>query len=207
MRKVKKENFVKPIESSNIASLPSLCGEWLKRPVAHVLVLALAAVSLPAPAHAQKPGIYTKVNVPGVIALSAGVAGGVALWIYLRHHKHKQAKVILETKPVEFPDFAPGKPANLTVPVTNPMNAAIKIEQLSVEDRYGALALGGTHQGSFSLAPGEKYDIPVTLTTNKTGGKARIRIVVTSGESTKEEVKYVSVSYGHPKSGLRKLIP
>ena len=201
---------MEPIKRKHFASLSYLCGGRLKRPVARVLALALAAASLSAPASAQftqKPLTTTKANVPGIIGLSVGVAGGIALWVYLRHHKHRDPGVGMKTTPVEFPDFVPGKPANLTVPVTNSTNAAITIKQFAVEDKAGALALGGTHQGSFSLAPGEKYDIPITLTTNNSAGKARISFVVTSGESAKEEAKHIDVSYGRQKSRLRKLVP
>jgi hypothetical protein len=131
----------------------------------------------------------------------------VALWAYLQHRKNRQADIDLITTPAEFADIVPGQPAKLTVPVTNPMSAAVQIKELAVEDKSGALALGATRQGSFPLAPGEKYDIPVTITANQSSGKARIRIVVTSEGSTKQAVKYIAVSYGHPKSRLHKLIP
>jgi hypothetical protein len=199
---------MKSIERDNLASPPPLCGGWFKCTTARALAITLATAFLTAPAYAQtKPGIYTKVNVPGVIGLSAGVGGGVILWAYLHHRKHRQADIKLITTPAEFADIVPGQAAKLTVPVTNPMSAAVQIKELAVEDKSGALALGATRQGSFPLAPGEKYDIPVTITANQSSGKARIRIVVTSEGSTKQAVKYIAVSYGHPKSKLHKLIP
>lgn len=45
------------------------------------------------------------------------------------------------------------------------------------------------------LAPGEKFEIPVILSTKSGKGHARIRITVASERATKQEIDYVDFSY------------
>lgn len=101
----------------------------------------------------------------------------------------------LDAPSVEFTNFVPGQPAKLSIPLMNPMNSSITIKEIVVEDKSGALTLGGASQNAFPLAPGERYDIPVTLTAAKIEGKARIRVVATSEGTKKRIVKYIDVSY------------
>ena len=211
-------------EQKNRTSLSSLCRGWLKSPIAHLLMLALIVPSLPAPAQAKsqatpKPDTWQDLHcqLPGAdcnhtmlyTTIGVGAAGAALITILVVHSKHHKGntKVQLNTKPVKFSDFVPGQPAKLSVPLKNEMNAAITVKELTVEDPSGALTLGDARQGTFTLAPGEGYDIPVIINTNNAKGKARLRIVATSEKAKKDVVQFIDVSYGHGKSKHHKLIP
>lgn len=91
--------------------------------------------------------------------------------------------------------------------MTNIMNEPVTVKAVTVDDKSGGLAIGDSRQVPFTIAPGEKFDIPVTLSGNNSAGKARLRIVVTTAKTKTDQIKFVSVSYGREKSKLRKLIP
>jgi hypothetical protein len=207
-----KENFVRSTERKNSKNRPSLLRGWLKTHIAQVLVLVLMVSSMPAPAKADftdKSG-----SLPGIVSEKtvaiAGVAAGAAIGLlifYVVKKRRGGTTVKLETPPVKINDFVPGQPTKQTIPVTNIMSAPVTVKAVTVDDKSGALAIGDARQGSFTLAPGEKFEIPVTLTANNGGGKARVRIVVATEKTKKDEVRFVEVSYGHTKSKLAKLIP
>lgn len=210
---------MKSAERKNCASLSSIYRGWLKSPIAHLLVLALIVPSLPASAQVKsqvtpQPDAWhdKSCDLPGmcqshtglIVGVAVGGAAAVALIVWAKHH-NGGAK--LSSKPVKFPDFVPGQPAKLNISLANTLNMAITVKEIAVEDPSGALKLGDVRQGTFILARGEKYDIPVTLNTNNNEGKARIRIVVTGEKAKKDVVEFINVSYGHGAAKHHKLIP
>ena len=197
-------------QENNTSRVPLFRG-WLKSPIAQILVLALIIASLPAPVEAayrdnsgNLPGMVSNGTIIGIV-VAGGAAIGLLLFFGLR--SKGKTKVKLETPPVKFDNVAPGQPTKQSVPVTNIMNEAVTVKAVTVDDKSGAFAIGDARQVPFTLAPGEKFEIPVTLSANNSGGKARLRIVATTAKLKKDAVKFIDVSYGHKKSKLGKLIP
>jgi hypothetical protein len=168
---------------------------------------------------AAKPDTYTNKSgsLPGfcgtgckAAAIGVGVAATVVIVALVVHHHHKQAKAKqarLDASPVHFTDYIPGQPAMLTVPLTNDSASAVTVEEIAVTDDSNALRLNAGDQ-PFTIAPGASYQIPVTLSTSSSAGKARIRILARSGDAGGDEIaKSVEVSWGHGRSGAHKLIP
>jgi hypothetical protein len=183
----------------------------LRGAIASALVLALLLTALPPPASAKwqdlsgtLPGGVSKGVVIGVGAAAAGLVG---LLIYYKVHHKGITKVKLDAPAVRFDGAVSGQPTKQSVPVTNLMSEPVTVKAVSVEDTSGALAIDAARQVPFTLAPGEKFEIPVTLTANNAGGKAHLRIVATTEKLNKDGVKVIEVSYGHHKSKLKKLIP
>jgi hypothetical protein len=109
--------------------------------------------------------------------------------------KGERENTEMEAQSVRLTHFVPGKPSNMTVPLKNPMSTVLTVRDISVEDKSRALTLGGVLRDSVSVAPGEQYDIPVTLTARKKSGKARIRIVGTTEGNTKPVVQHINIAY------------
>jgi len=171
------------------------------------------------PPNAVKPDTYTDKSgsLPGfcgtgckAAAIGVGVAATVVIVALVVHHHHKQAKAKqarLEASPVHFTDYIPGQPAKLTVPLTNDSTSAITVEAIAVTDESNALRLTAGGQ-PFKLAPGASYQIPVTLSTSSSAGKARIRILARSDDTGGAEIaKSVEVSWGRGRLGAHRLIP
>lgn len=202
---------MKSSEQRNNKNRPSLVGEGLRRHIAQVLVLTLIVPLLPSAAEAK----YTdnSGNLPGIVSgktvaiagAAIGVAGGLLIF-YLVKKKRGGTLVKLETPPVKINDVVPGQPTKQTVPVTNIMSAPVTVKAVTVDDKSGVLTIDA-RQAPFTLAPGEKFEIPMTLSASNGGGKARVRIVVATEKTKKDEVKFVDVSYGHKKSKLASLVP
>ena len=187
----------------------SLFSGFLRSCIAQLVVLALFVSLLPVPAHAafqdksgSLPGTVSGTTV-AVVVILAGAGIGFAIYAM----KKRKGVVKLDTPHASFTDIAPGQPAKRSVAVTNIMNDPVTVKALTVEDKSGALAIGDARQVPFTLAPGEKFEIPVTLAPKTDSGKARLRMVVTSDKTKKEEVRFVEVSYGHKSSMLGKIIP
>jgi hypothetical protein len=208
----------------------------IRASIGRVLIGTLCLTSLPQSARAQNsepararpqvtvhPDVYQQKSLPGICSgacIGGTIAAGAAaagLIVYLVYAKHKQKKAItarFDAKPVKFSDYSPGQAAKLTVPLTNNSNAAITVKEIALDDKSGALSLNGSQQ-SFTLAPGESYPIPVTLSTQHSSGKARIRITVDAEKMTKKGVvkghedivKYIPVSWGGEKAKHHKSIP
>jgi hypothetical protein len=169
-----------------------------------------------------KPDTYTDKSgsLPGfcgtgckAATIAAGAGAAVLIVALVVHHHHMQEKAKkarLDADPVHFTDYIPGQPIRLTVPLTNDSASAVTVEEIVVTDDSNALRLNAGNQ-PFTLAAGAYYQIPVTLSTSSSAGKARIRILARSedaaGAGGAENVKSVEVSWGHGRSGLHKLIP
>ncbi len=87
------------------------------------------------------------------------------------------------------------------------MNDPVTVKAISVDDKTGSLTIGDAKQVPFTLAPGEPFEIPVTVSSRDGGGKGRLRIVATTDKLKKDDVQFIDVSYGQQKSKLKKLIP
>jgi hypothetical protein len=202
---------VKSTEHKDLTIRPSLLRGWLRIPIAQILVLALFISLLPAPAHAAWQNLSGDLpnGMTGTTKALLGVSGALiaTTLILLIVKKHHQTALKLDAPPVKIDDAAPGQAAKQSVPVTNLMNGPVTVKAVTVDDKSGALTIGDVRQTPFTLAPGEKFEIPVTLAVSHSGGKARIRIVATAERLKKEGVKFVEVSFGHHKSKLAKLIP
>lgn len=185
--------------------------ERMRGAIASALVLALLLTALPPPASAKYQDLSGTlpggVSTGAIVGVSAAAAGLVALLIYYKFHHKGVTNVKLDAPAVRFDGAVPGQPAKQSVPVTNLTSEPVTVKAVTVEDKAGALAIDGAKQVPFTLAPGEKFEIPVTLTANNPGGKARLRIVATTEKLNKDAVKVIEVSYGHHKSKFAKIIP
>ena len=182
----------------------------MKGMVASLLVVALIAAALPTPAHAtwtdksgSLPGTVSK---GAVIGVGVGAAVLVGVFIYYKIHHKGATQVKLDAPPVKF-DGTPGQPAKQNVAVTNLMSEPVTVKAVTVDGNSGAFTIGDAKQVPFTLAPGEKFEIPLTLAATNDGGKGRVRIVATTDRLQKDGIKFINVSYGHQKSLLRKVIP
>jgi hypothetical protein len=234
MHDLNKENFMKSTGQKHNGNRPSFFRRWLKSHIAQVLVLALVVSSLPAPAQVtincsglsgnallncltlQQSGSgtsSTKSSTSGTTVVIIGVVAAAAITLAIlyvlkkKHNKEPNSRVNLEAPPLKFNDVVPGQLTKESVPVTNIMNDPVTVKAVTVDDKSGAFTIGDSRQAPFTIAPGEKFDIPVTLSGNNGGGRARLRIVVATAKTKKDEVKFVNISYGHKKSKLSKLIP
>jgi hypothetical protein len=170
-----------------------------------MLVLALILTSLPSRLEgAELPGTVSDAKIYTLLGILGGV---VALLVYVKVTHKGAPQVKLETPPVKFNDVVAGEPTKRSVPVTNIMNDPVTVKAVTMDDKSGAFAIGDARQVPFTLAPGEKFEIHVTLSPKNGGGKARVRIVATTAKLKKDTVKFISVSYGHRKSKLGKLVP
>jgi hypothetical protein len=181
----------------------------IKSIIASALVLALIATSSPSPAraawHSQAdnlPGFASKGAIIGV-----GVAAGatIGLLIYYKVHHKGATRVKLDAPPVRFDGATPGQPTERAVPVVNMMNDSITVKSLAVEDPSNAFTVSDARQVPFTIAPGEKVEIPVMLSATNAGGKARLRIVASAPGLKQDTTQFVSISYGRQTSKLRKL--
>ena len=179
--------------------------------IASALVLALLLTALPPPASAKYQDLSG--TLPGSgnkgLIIGAGAAVGVTLvvLIYYKFHHKGLTKMNLDAPAVRFDGAVPGQATKQSVPVTNLMSEPVTVKAVTVEDASGALAIDAARQVPFTLAPGEKFEIPVTVTAKNAGGKAQLKIVATTEKLNKDGVKVIEVSYGHHKSKLKKLIP
>jgi hypothetical protein len=202
----------------------------LRSSLAVALIGALCLSAFPGAGSAQnstktsspgvvKPDTYTDKSgsLPGfcgtgckAATIAAGAGATVLIVALVVHHHHKQAKAKqarLDASPVHFTDYIPGQPAKLTVPLTNDSASAVTVEEMAVTDESNALRLNAGNQ-PFTLAPGASYQIPVTLSTISSSGKARIRIFARSDDARGAEIaKSVDVSWGHGRSKLGRLVP
>jgi len=184
----------------------------MKGAITQILVLALLVAMLPAPARAtwtDKSGSLPGIISPGeAAAIIAGGAVVIGLAVYLIiKHRRGQNMVKLYAPPVRFDNAVPGQPSKQSVPVTNQMGDLVTVKAVSVEDQSSPVAIGDAKQVPFTLAPGEKFEIPVTLSANNGAGKTRLKIVATTEKLKKDEIKFVNIYYGHQKSKLSKLVP
>jgi uncharacterized membrane protein len=178
--------------------------------IASAIVLALIVASLPSPAAAKwpdksgsLPGIVPTGEVVGAAAAGAAVIG-VLVYLKLKHRSSTHVK--LDARPVRFDDVTPGQPVERGVAVVNMMNEPITVTSLAVEDPSRAFTVSETSQVPFSIGPGERVEIPVTLSATDSGGKARLRIVASAANGEKDATKFVGISYGSQTSRLGRLI-
>jgi hypothetical protein len=190
---------------------PSPFYGWLKSPIAQILILALIVASLPAPAEAawrdnsgNLPGMVSTGTIVGIAVAGAAAVG---LLIYFGKRSKKSMRLKLETPPVKFSEFVSGQPSKRTVAVTNLMSAPVTVKAITIDDKSGAFRIADAREAPFTLAPGEKFQIPLILTATNGSGRAHVRITVTTPKLNKDEIKSIDVSYGEKKSKLRKLIP
>jgi hypothetical protein len=226
---------VRPTEHTNSKNRRPLFHGWLRVPIAGVLVFALIISSLPARAQVtiscsglsgtallncltlQQSGSGTNNSgssssnsgktVAIVSVAAAVVAALLILYIVKKRGQYAKDPILLNSPPVRFDDVVAGRPTKESVPVTNLMNDPVTVKAIAVDGKSSALVIGDAKQVPFTLAPGEKSEIPVTISANKDGGKARLRLVVASAKTRKDEVRFIEVSYGQQKSRLKKLIP
>ncbi len=225
---------MKSTEQKNSKNRTPLFRGWLKVPIAQVVVFAMIISSVPARAQVtiscsglsgtallncltlQQSGSGTNSSssssnsgktVAIVSVAAAAVAALLILYIVKKRGRQTKNPILLNSPAVRFNDVVSGQPTKESVPVTNLMNDPVIVKAIAVDGKSGALAIGDAKQVPFTLAPGEKSEIPVTISANKGGGKARLRLVVATAKTRKDEVHFIDVSYGQQKSKLKKLIP
>ena len=174
---------------------------FITAPVASLLVLALVLASTkPAVAKytdesGSLPG--TSTSTAAIVGAAAGGAALIALLIYMKHHKKHSIEARFSTEPVKVTDYTPGQAKDVPATFTNNSHVAARVTEVSVEDSRGALKLTHALTLPAVLAPGEKLDIPVTLSTNKTKGEGRVRLVVSGQDEHKSSVLFIKIHYRH----------
>jgi hypothetical protein len=151
--------------------------------------------------------------IPGGYLLPSGPLGSdpnrgtgkkdaaIAVEFHLKMDSKKSAKAKLDMNPMKFVmNVVPGQPVKLIVPVTNISDAPVTIKEITVEDCCAALTTSDSHLGGILLAPAEKYEILLELTTIHGEGKGHVRIVTATAGSRKDEVTYVDVAYSRKRS-------
>jgi len=166
----------------NHMAMGLLCRGSIRSPAFRALVILLVGSSLFAQARADGP-------LPGG-------KSAISVEFHVQMNTKKGAKAKLNMNPMRFVmAVIPGQQTKLIIPVTNLLDAPVVINRVTVEDKSGALVLSGGPLILINLAPGEKYEVPVTLTTQSGRGKARIRITAASEKAKNEDVEDVEFSY------------
>jgi uncharacterized protein (DUF58 family) len=175
---------------------------------ASAIVLALIVTSLPPPARAdwhQQP-LPGTIPTGAVVGAAAAGAALIGLLVYSKLRHRGATHVKLDAPPVRFDNATPGQPVEENVPVTNMMSDPITVKSLVVEDPSNAFTVSDAFHVPFTIAPGEKAEIPVTLSATNGGAKARLRIVASAPNLEEDATKVVSISYGRPTSKMGKLL-
>ncbi len=194
------------VPKGHVSSSPTpRCRGWLRGAIVQLLVLALVLSLVPAPAHAawtdksgSLPGMLSGAQGAAVIAGGAAAAG-VLLYLIIKHRKGAP-KVNLDTPPADFTNVVVGEPVHRTVEVTNLMQGPVTVRAITVEKGAKTFQVD-PGQLPHTLAPGEKFPIPITLNATSAGrGKGHLRIVSTTEnleQRHKEGVNFLKLSYGH----------
>ena len=95
--------------------------------------------------------------------------------------------------PVELAGAAPDKPGGGIVPLTNITDGVVVVKAVAIERAPVAVAKGVSW--SFKMAPGEVYDLPVTVYAKKERGAARMRIVAAKPDAETDVVEVVKFQY------------
>jgi hypothetical protein len=186
---------------------------WLQTAFLDAVVFALVLSPLPTPIQASTDNylLASGFRIGKPDGRTGRQSGVIAVEVNLKMPRKRGfmgAPVInenvaaqLDMNPMKFIfGVVPGQPAKLIVPVTNISDFPVTMKDISVEDGSGALRVGDGHQGMIVLAPAEKYDIHLSLTTSSGEGKARVRIVAAKAGARKDEVKFVDISYSRKRS-------
>ncbi len=210
-------------------------GRWLRLPLAAMLAGALAAPK-PAPAQvtlscaglsgsallncltlsqsgSNSGGSSSSgptISTGKVVGIIAGVGAATAVLVYLVARKNRNVQkpaLQLLAPPARFADIVPGRTETRSARITNLMNEAITVRAVSAVAKSRAVAVADAFRTPLVLAPGEKYDIPLVITSRHSGGRARLRLLASKPGLKKDAVIYLDVSYGRGKPALAKLIP
>jgi hypothetical protein len=206
------------------------CSGWRRVSIAQILVFVLIASPLSAPAQitiscaglggqalincllqrnpntsgANNSGAESGGKTTAIIALAATAAAGLLIFLVVKKNS-RTPKVKLDSPSVKFNHIVSGEPTTGTVPVRNIMSEPVTLKAITMDGRSGVLTLGDPRRTPFTLAPGEKFDIPVMLSADKGRGKARLRILASTAKTKKDAVKLVAISYNHEKSKHKNL--
>jgi hypothetical protein len=180
--------------------LPSSCfGRWIRKPVAHVLIVALIIAVLPNVGEAawrdqsdDLPG-FASGKVIVLLAVAAGAL--VGLVIYAKIKGKGEPKLQVEADSAKFKNIPRGQSTKKMVPVTNIMGDSVTVKRLSIDDNSGSFTIGEARQVPFTIAPGETFEIPITLSPNKKSGKAQLVIVASTPKFQKDAKKKIEMSY------------
>jgi nitrogen fixation protein len=122
------------------------------------------------------------------LLLALGFAVAVGAWGW-----DSRPRLFFYVGPVKLTGAAAGRPGRGIVPLTNITDSKIVVKAVAIEGASIALAEGVS--ASFKMAPGEVYDLPVTVYAKKERGIARVRIVAAKLDAATDVVEVVKFHY------------
>jgi hypothetical protein len=75
------------------------------------------------------------------------------------------------------------------------MSEPITVKSLAIQGSSNAFSVSDPRPVPFTMAPGEKVEIPVTLSAGNSSGKAKLRLIASAPSLKKDAVAFVSLSY------------
>jgi hypothetical protein len=121
-----------------------------------------------------------------LIALGFAVAGRI--WGF-----DSRPRLFFYVGPVKLAGATANRPGHGTVPLTNITDGVVVVKAVAIE--RGSIAVAGGVSSLFKMAPGEVYDLPVTVHAKKEQGTARMRIVAASVDGETDVVEVVKFHY------------
>lgn len=85
--------------------------------------------------------------------------------------------VFFDIHPARFHGAAQSQSSPNGISITNLMNRAVTVTSVKLEGASKVFSLAASCPAQFTLAPGERFEIPVRLIRSKGKGKARLRII------------------------------
>lgn len=172
-------------------------GSW-RRAVACGVAAALLIGVMPSPVAARwndqsgsLPGIVSGKS----IVLTAVIAGGAALAMVIYMKRRGVKGVQLQVERPRFAKATVGDTTQQPVGITNLMGDPITIKEISLEGNRTSFTLTEARQVPFTVAPGERVDIPIHYAPSASGGSSgRLRIIAASSRLKNDTVKIVRFS-------------
>jgi hypothetical protein len=103
-------------------------------------------------------------------------------------------RVLFYIRPLSFSNAGP-EGRRPVLALTSLMNEIVVVKFVAVERGSNALAVSERFSVPFTLAPGETYQLPVTLNVRKGRGTARLRVVASSEKHQTDVVEFVKFHY------------
>ena len=178
-----------------------------RRSIACVMIAALIVTLMPKEASARWHDMSG--SLPGLVSgksiLLLAIAGGAAVAGMIVWSKRKgRTSVQLQIQPPRFNQVAVGESDRQSVGITNLMGDPITIKEVALEGKATSFSLTEARQVPFTVAPGERVEIPIHYAPRANGGSnGRVRIVATSPRVQKATVKVVGFSAAKRRSEAR----
>lgn len=130
------------------------------------------------------PAVFVIAALLGVVSIPSPSRGHAA-----------SAHVYFDIQPALFRRAAKGRPSTNSISITNLMNDPVTVSAVVVRGASEPFSVSDSFSLPFTLAAGERFEIPVTLTANKGRGKARLRIVALSPKSHQVVIENLTFHY------------